>query len=240
MAIDYVIAALNGEVDTKYDYIHIVPVAITYLHREMLRSDVSVRINVPIKIDRALLEEHGLNITHKTNQDKRYEMAKAVTSKLFQSISDSTISSPEWHSLCLSHLARQVAFPESSSPRLGSFLAQYVDLTRKFNEVVVRNKENENVRQCVAALDSYWKLLYRHGLKDNRVLEMQRKTSRVSIVLRLIYRSVAALWLWGIATPGFVMALPLVAAFRYIRHRKIKRGIARNYDEVAQTKVSVH
>ena len=136
-AIDYVIKALNTD-SMKYKYIYIVPLGVTYLHRDMFRSDVSVRINDPIKIDKELLIKYNIDTNAKNNdneqeRDIKYKMAKEVTNNLYDVILDSTISSPDWHTICLSHLARQIAFPESSSPRIGVFCAQYVDLTRKFN-----------------------------------------------------------------------------------------------------------
>ena len=174
-AIDYVVNAINGRIDSKYKYIHIVPVGITYLHREMFRSDVSVRINDPIKIDRALLEKHGVQIgVNDDDRDAKYAMAKQITEDLFQSILDSTLSAPDWHTICLSHLSRQIAFPNSSSPRMGTFCAQYIDLTRKFNKVFVENREDKQIKECFDALDKYWRLLYFYGLKDNRIYEMQQ------------------------------------------------------------------
>ena len=121
---------------------------------------------------------------------------------------------------------------------MGTFCCQYIDLTRKFTKILVNHKEKENVTRAIKSLDAYWKLLYLHGLKDNRVLEMERKTSRMSIVLRLLFRAVAASVLAVAAVPGFVLALPLVIVFRLIPRRAVRMGLAYNYDEVAQNKVS--
>ncbi len=184
-AIDYVINVLNNDIESKYDYIYIVPVGITYLHREMFRSDVSVRINEAIKIDKNLLNNYNININN-IDKDKTYSMAKQITNKLYKSIFDSTISSPDWHTICLSHLSRQVAFPESSNPREGIFCAQYVNLTQQFCQTFVDHKQDKDVQNCINALDKYWKLMYYHGLKDNRIFELQKNTSKLSIIARFV------------------------------------------------------
>merc|ERR1711879_461148 len=61
--------------------------------------------------------------------------------------------------------------------------------------------------------------------------------SKLSITLRLLYRISAAFILCGLSLPGVVMAAPLSIAFRIIKYRKISAGIAKNYDEVAQSKM---
>ena len=61
----------------------------------------------------------------------------------------------------------------------------------------------------------------------------------MSLIGRIMYRGVGGLILCGLATPGFIMALPLVISFRVIRHRKVRAGLCENWDEVAQTKVCI-
>merc|ERR1712048_514381 len=175
------------------------------------------------------------------DKDVKYKMAQQITKTLYQSILDSTLSSPDWHSICLSHLARQIAFNESSSPRMGIFCAQYIDLTRKFLKIFTEHKEDEQIKQCMDALNTYWRLLYCYGLKDNRILELQQRADAnlISLVLRILYRGIATLIVCAAAMPGFLLGLPLPISFRLIRRAKVKAGLVRNYDEIAQTKMVV-
>eukprot|EP01083_Nonionella_stella_P038498 104772_1 len=236
-AIDYVVSVLKGDIISEYDYIYIVPVGITYLHRAKFRSVVSVRINSPLKIDKAFLDQYTIENVQNIDRDTKYEITEDITSRLYQTILHSTISSTDWHTICLSHLSRQIAFPESSSPRMGTFCAQYVDLTRQFNKIFIENKNiNKYVDGTLDALDKYWRLLYAHGLKDNRIFQMQHNLSKLSIACRLMYRWSVVLVLCVVAAPGIVLALPLIATFRFIHYKKVNAGFYRNYDEIAHTK----
>lgn len=163
MAIDFVIdqhKKQSSSNDIHFNFINVLPVGITYLHREMFRSSVSITFDIPIKIDKELLIQYGYDFEHletvdensgnssaadleEENNNLRHEIAGKLTSILQSRMNQMIISSTDWHIICLSHLARQISYPMSSSPRKGSTLAEYVRLTRKFCDVFNQCK-NEN------------------------------------------------------------------------------------------------
>ena len=131
--------------DSKFDFLNILPVGITYLHREMFRSNVSVRIGDPIRIDYNFITKtvgmRDFDVNNCLTNDERYQVSKYVTKILSQRMFQLVISVPHWHTIVLSHLARQIAFPQSSSARYGTHLVNYIDITRQFSIVFAQKQD---------------------------------------------------------------------------------------------------
>ena len=63
------------------------------------------------------------------DKNEIYELSKNITNELKKRINNIVISSPNWHTICIAHLACCIIFNESSSACLGTYLAHYVDIT---------------------------------------------------------------------------------------------------------------
>ena len=246
--------AVNFILKNQSKSVNIVPVGMTYLHREKFRSSVAVRIGKPILINIDILKQKKQklfpdNVNTKTSMttDEIYQIGKDINDELIERFKNLVISSPDWNMLALSHLARQIAFPQSSSPRHGTFLTHYVDLTRQFNIVFKDNlsKTDEFVSKSYTELDAYWKILWKNGLKDNRILELtnykRNDTSwiykKCSYLMRFIYRSISSFVLCGISLPGMISSLPIYLLWNRERNRRIKKGIEGNFDGLAMNKM---
>lgn len=240
--------------------VNILPVGLTYLHREKFRSSIAVRIGKPILLNIDILKQKKAALftddadqnqikaedekeTLSMTADQVYQIGKNINNELTERFTDLVISSPNWHMIALSHLARQVAFPQSSSPRKGTFLTHYVDLTRQFNNIFKgnSNKNDEIVTKAYNELDSYWNVLWKYGLKDNRILELTSYKSwfykKCSYFNRFIYRFVSGVLLCGIALPGMISSSPIYFLWNRERKRRIKKGIEGNFDGLAMNKM---
>ena len=144
--------AINLLLQHQHKSVYIVPVGMTYLHREKFRSSAAVRIGQPMllnihvikhKIKQLSLDIDIENAKLSMSTDDIYKIGKNITNELRERVKDLVISSPDWHTLALSHLARSIIFPESSSPQKGTFLTYTIDLTRQFNIALAENQTSD-------------------------------------------------------------------------------------------------
>eukprot|EP01084_Bolivina_argentea_P023003 42806_1 len=248
--------AINFILQNPSKSINILPVGMTYLHREKFRSSVGVRIGEPIILNLDTLKQKKQSLIQnetKSNEDSElslnsdeiYKIGQNITTELTNKISDLVISSPDWHMLCISHLARSIMFPESNSPRNGTFLTYYIDLSRQFNNVFRDNSDDKLVENCYSELNAYWKVLWLKGLKDYRIFELTNyKTNNISwmykkcnIFMRLMYRTVSSVILCGVSLPGIISSMPIYFMWQWLRQKRIKKGIEGCYDGLAMNKM---
>ena len=98
--------------------VHVVPVGLTYTHREKFRSDLCMRYCAPIRVDAALLAAH----TAADGTEDAYGAAKAITVRLNDALSGVTINAPTWEVMRLAIAAARLHQPYGTDLTLGQYL----------------------------------------------------------------------------------------------------------------------
>ena len=250
--------AINFILQYPQKSVHILPVGLNYLHREKFRSSVAVRIGKPILLNSDIIKQKQQPLGG-TNEDEArsldlssdeiYKIGKNITNDLSQTFDDLVISSPNWKMLKLAHLARSIAFPESSSPKR-TYLTHYIDLGRQFNTIFRDKSDDKMVSKCYEQLSSYWNVLWQHGLKDYRILQMtqcqrnynisSRNWRKISLCTWFLYRLGSAIYLLSLSMPVMASASPIFAIWQYLRMKRIRKGIEGNFDGLAMNKMFMH
>jgi len=111
----------------------LVPVGLTYTHREKFRSDLCMRYENPIKVDASMIAEHA----GKDGEVDTFACAKAITKDLNARLDGVTINAPTWEVMRLAITATRLHHPIGTDLTLG----QYLTLVRAWVEVLKHGAE---------------------------------------------------------------------------------------------------
>ncbi|KAL0956352.1 hypothetical protein HGRIS_002502 [Hohenbuehelia grisea] len=227
--------------------ISVLPVSITYMHRQHFRSDVLVSFHEPLRF------------TPKDNPELLkpidFNEIRSLTSQMHRTLSYGTIDSPSWKLVRTSKLAARIYAPLGTRMSLGDF----VRVTRTFIEAFkladkhtphntdgsstdepaigeeAPSSNDVEVAKLCSDLYKYQDELVRLGIKDDRV---RRPLSRRIIITRILIRFTWSILLFAISLPGLALWLPVFATTWYAVHNYKKTGpIFDTYDEIAQYKL---
>ncbi|KAI5481332.1 hypothetical protein MNV49_004954 [Pseudohyphozyma bogoriensis] len=115
---------LSRQKDNPQFEIAIQTCSITYLHRNLFRSDVLVTFHPPIVV--SVASHPGLIGTPTTAAD--YEAVRALTASMGEQIRSGTLDAPSWTYIRLAHTARRLYAPLGTKLSLGD----HVRLTQRF------------------------------------------------------------------------------------------------------------
>lgn len=240
--------------------------SITYLHRNLFRSDVLVTFHKPIVVSAA--SHPGLVGSPATPAD--YAAVRALTATMGEQIRAGTLDAPDWKYIRLANTARRLYAPLGT--RLG--LGDHIRLTQRFVDAFAnqkraqdwpeqapasdlrgalstpmaekpngiedadkRKREEDEVDALAADLQTYQDLLTLHGLKDDRVRN-ERLLSRRVLWKRLAVRLTGAAMLFVVSIPGLLLWTPAFLMCRRATARLKRSGpVFDTYDEIAQTKL---
>lgn len=210
--------ALNAASE-EHDQPHplfIVPVGLTYLHRQRFRSQVLLHFGDPIPID----EEW---CTAYKNEPK--ETVQKLTQELDSNLRALTVNAPDWDTLRLLHTARRLYKPK----RVRLDLETYSELMRRFSEGYQKARNQPEVQMLREQLEGYQERLSQLGIQDH---DLRRDVGWFRLTWRFFRRMFYLLILIPLSLPGMLIHAPIgisaVIAGDYLTARK---------DVVATTKI---
>lgn len=106
----------------------LVPVGLTYTHREKFRSDVCIRYLPPLRVDAPRLEAYR----SEDGSLDSYAAARGITQELSAALESITINAPTWDAMRLAITAARLHQPAGTQMTL----SQYTSLVRGWAEVL--------------------------------------------------------------------------------------------------------
>ena len=194
----------------------IVPCGLNYIHRHRFRSQVLLNIGEPIHID-----EEWLRRYRNDEQGTVVELTDHLAGKLRAL----TVNAPDWRTVRVVQAARRLYKPATAnlSP------AQYVQLTQRFVNQYVEDRDEPEVRELAAEIEDYQANLDLLGLKD---YQLRQPIDLAKATRKLIVRSLVMLVLLPFAIPGALLHLPIGWIAALIGDR-----LSYDMDDVATLKV---
>jgi glycerol-3-phosphate O-acyltransferase/dihydroxyacetone phosphate acyltransferase len=194
----------------------IVPVGLTYLHRQRFRSQALVNYGEAISIDEAWMAQY---------REAEKEAVKSLTEEIEQRIKTLTVNTPSWEVMRLMHIARRLYRPD----KVRLSLSTYTELTRRFAEGFLRASEEPAIQAMKEELEAYQARLDSLGLRDH---DLRKDPGPMEIALRLFGRMLYLLILLPLAIPGLLLHLPV-----WVTAIVAGDGLTRRKDVVATTKL---
>lgn len=239
----------------------LVPVGLTYTHREKFRSDVCMRYLPPLRVDAALLDRYR----NATGALDNYEAARAITEDLSRAMESITFNAPTWDAMRLAMTAARLHQPTGTQLTL----SQYTSLVRGWADVLSLGLEGRlqgtskytegtsaerplppsqaaspdamrRARGLRADLSAYQNLLDANGIKCDRVRRAAHGLGlpRYMAATGLVQRALSALVLLLIALPGVMMLAPVLWYVKRRERALLAKGRRWN-DSVAEMKMMV-
>lgn len=172
----------------------IVPVGLTFLHRQRFRSQVLIHFGEPLSVDAEWRRKYS---------DAPQETVRELTDELDVHLRALTINAPSWEVLRLMHTARRLYKPEG----VYLDLASYAELTRRLSEGYQKAESEPAMQSMRAQLEAYQARLDALGLEDHH---LRADVPIGSLVFRLLGRLCSALLLLLLAIPGMILHAPVM------------------------------
>ncbi len=171
----------------------IVPCGLNYIHRHRFRSQVLVEFGEPIVVDEAWLERFASDEKQSVND---------LTDELAMALRTVTLNAPDWKTLRFIQVARRLYKPTSVqlTPQ------QYVELSRRFVEAYVEDRDDPEVIALTDAVEDYQAQLDMFGLRDH---QLRQPVSLRATLKKVFLRTLTMLLLLPFALPGAILHLPV-------------------------------
>lgn len=218
----------------KNFHVKILPVGITYTHREKFRSSALMDYGQAITVDRSCLPPDAMIDVAEREAFCR-ESARKITERLNTALIGVTIHSPDFETSRLAMSATRVLLP------LGTMLtlAEYMSMIRLWVNVF-KDTDKEEISKAREALGSYQALLDLKRVKDERVrryaFDQGGRPTRAPRILLIAYRVFLCLALLLIIAPGLIMWSPVWFYIRRKERQILSRGPGWN-DSVTEMKL---
>lgn len=184
----------NKNAQDEHVPISIVPVGLTFLSRQRVRSQVLLHFGEPIVIDQEKQQQFA--------EDPR-AVSRALTDELEQRIRSLTINAPDWDTLRMLHTARRLYKPQDQKLDL----ATYSELTRRFVKGYLKHQDQYELKKLRAGLELYQDLLQELQLRDH---DLRKPFTLWSALKRIFGRLTYMTILFPLALPGFLLHSPLI------------------------------
>ena len=228
--------------------VNIVPVGLTYTHREKFRSDLCMRYLPPIRVDAERMAKH----TAADGTVDTFALAKQITVQISTALDGATINAPTWEVMRLAITASRLHSPVGTDLSLG----QYLTLVRGWAEVLkigvpppegsVREAPQPPSAEALqvseglrSALKAYQDVLDAKGIKCERVRRAQLLGQALPWYFCLTGMAQRGLMVGGclmLAAPGLLLFSPV---WKYLKRRErylLGKGPRWN-DSVAEMKM---
>ncbi|CAA7261660.1 unnamed protein product [Cyclocybe aegerita] len=230
--------------------ISVLPVSITYMHRQHFRSDVLVTFQSP------------LMFTPKNNPELlspvEFTNVRELTAQLHEKIASGTYDSPSWDLIRCAKLAARMYAPLGTMMTLGDHVRislSFLEVFKSPQDYLPAGSETEveelrDLQSCLKAshpfvllferiidrsTQAYQDRLAKWGIKDDRI---RRPLPRHTILSRLVIRLMWSVCLFAVSLPGQALWVPIFATTFYAVHNFKKTGpIFDTWDEIAQYKL---
>lgn len=173
--------------------LHIVPVGLTYLHRQRFRSQVLIHFGDPIEIDSKWQHEYA-------QQPK--ETVYKLTEHIGTHIHALTVNAPDWETLRMLHTARRLYKPCN----VHLDLETYAELMRRFSEGYIRAQHTPELQRLRAQLETYQDHLDQLGLLDH---DVRKNIQPHRLLFRFFRRLFYLVILVPLALPGAIIHAPV-------------------------------
>ncbi|ORX96575.1 hypothetical protein K493DRAFT_259518 [Basidiobolus meristosporus CBS 931.73] len=191
--------AINGP---KTKMIKIVPVGITYTHKQKWRSAAIVHYGDPVDIEPFL---DGFKENPKAT-------VKQLTLAIHEALADITVNALTWDTFNQAHLARKILFPDEDS-----YLPDYVRVSQSFVDLFEKlesDPETKLVRELLAEYDEALKLL---GVNDSSIHKYQHKKVGIfRVTLDLVWNATKLLIEVPLSLPGFIFHFPIFVIAKWL------------------------
>ena len=196
----------------------IVPVGLTYMHRQRVRSQCLIQFDEPIAIDEAWMERY---------KEAPKETVRALTSLLDLRLRGVTLNAPDWETMRILHTARRLYKPD----RAHLSLEEYAELTRRFAEGYLRVSDKPEVQALREHLADYQSHLDSLQIRDH---DLRKDAPPLRVFGKILRRLSYLLIMLPLAIPGALLHMPIIFSAIVAGDR-----LTRRKDVVATTKLIV-
>ena len=183
-----------------------------YFHPHKFRSRAVIEFGVPLTVPPGLVERY-------TDPATRRDAIKSLLDMIYHALLSVTVSTPDYETLQVVQAARRLYKP--AHRRLP--LPQVVELNRRFVEGYSHFKDDPRVIQLRNDVLAYNRRLRMLGIRDHQV--QNARVEPLSVLGKLVYRSLKVTVLGLGALPGIVLFGPVFVATKVISHRKAKEAL---------------
>jgi len=241
--------------------IALVPVGLSYTHREKFRSDVCIQYAAPLNVDAATLQR----FRDASGAVDIGAAARAITEELSSAIEKLTMNAPTWDTMRLAVTAARLHAPGGTQLSLSQYLALVrgwarllsagvpgrLTGTSKYTEGTDREvpvppalapspAALEQIEHLRGVLRAYQDRLGRAGIKCERVRRHAHGYGlpRYMCVTGLVQRLLSALLLLLLALPGLLLLSPVLVYVKRSERALLRKG-RRWTDVVAEMKMMI-
>ncbi|KKA28683.1 hypothetical protein TD95_003075 [Thielaviopsis punctulata] len=193
----------------------IVPVGMNYFHAHKFRSRAVVEFGPPIEVPSRLVSMYKNN--------ERRDAIGQLLDTIYQGLSSVTVSTPDYDTLMLIQAARRLYNPSGTSGKKLP-LPVVVELNRRLAMGYERYKDDERIKQLMAAVRDYNSRLRHLNLRDHQV--QYATMSLPTVLFTFVYRVLKLLVLFIAVMPGLVLFSPVFIATKVISLKKAKEALA--------------
>lgn len=190
----------------------IIPCGMNYFHPDKFRSRAVIEFGVPLTVPPTLVEKYA-------DPSMRRDAIKSLLDMIYHALLSVTVNTPDYETLQVVQAARRLYKP--AHRRLP--LPQVVELNRRFVEGYNHFKDDPRVIKLRNAVLEYNRKLRDLGIRDHQV--QGAKIEPLSVLGKLLYRSLKVTILGWAALPGIVLFGPVFIATKVISHRKAKQAL---------------
>lgn len=193
--------------------VKIVPVGMNYFNPHKFRSRAVIEFGTPIEISSELVQKY------KSGGDEKREAVSSLLDVVTDGLKTVTVRCSDWDTLMTIQAARRLYRP--SGRKLP--LPVVVELNRRLLEGYLHYKDSPDIIKLRNHVTSYNKELNNLGIKDHQVETVS--LSKLTILGKLIYRSIKLLVLSVFALPGTILFAPIFFASRTISSQKAAEAL---------------
>jgi len=190
----------------------IIPCGMNYFHPDKFRSRAVIEFGVPLTVPPALVEKYA-------DPSTRRDAIKSLLDMIYHALLSVTVNTPDYETLQVVQAARRLYKP--AHRRLP--LPQVVELNRRFVEGYNHFKDDPRVIKLRNDVLEYNRRLRDLGIRDHQV--QGAKIEPLSVLGKLLYRSLKVTILGWAALPGIFLFGPVFIATKVISHRKAKQAL---------------
>ena len=227
--------------------VHIVPVGLTYTHREKFRSDVCVDVGEPIVVSVRDLAPSDVTDPEARSAFMR-DRARVITDKMADALTSVSVDSPDFETSRLAMTDTRIFLPLGTRITLKEHVAVLREWVRMLSPppppaspTTPPTEMDAKLKELRGALHEYQAMLDAKGVKDERVRRYafggdRPAPSRAPKWMLVGFRAVSCALLWTLAAPGLVVWGPVWLAIKYREPKVLAKG--RGWvDSVAEMKL---
>lgn len=193
--------------------VKIVPCGMNYFHPNKFRSRAVIEFGNPITISPELVE------LYKTGGESKRQAVAALLDNVTDALKAVTVNSPDWETHMMIQAARRLYRPAGRKIPL----PLVVELNRRLLDGYMQYKDRPAIVELKDNVAKYNQTLKSMGIQDHQVETASLST--LTILGRILARTLKLVALAIPALPGTIMFLPIFAATRHISQKKAAEAL---------------